>query len=383
MVSVGADIVHQRATRWLLNTAARLAFFRSFRDAYSRDAMRRSGVDVTLDPVYPDLVFGLPTPSHEPGDPQTVAVGVMAYHGSNDDRREADAIYASYVANVTRFVRWLVDNGRNVRLLIGDANGSDDGTVHEIMAGLRVQRPDLEPARVVAEPVSSLADVLRELARAGTVVAPRYHNVVCALRLCKPTIALGYSAKHESLMTDMGVPEFCQPAHPLDVDLLIERFTELESQSAESARSLKERTWPASRAWTSNSPPCRPCSSRLATLADHACSTRAAYMRSFAASNAHMSAVQDLIPGGAHTYAKGDDQYPAGMAPVIERGAGSRVWDLDGNEYVEFGSGLRSTVARPWIPAGDGRGAAAGCPSASISPGRTGSSVKRPSGSST
>src|ERR1044071_5956300 len=57
-----------------------------------------------------------------------------------------------------------------------------------------------------------------------------------------------------------------------------------------------------------------------------------------------MSAVHPLIPGGAHTYAKGDDQYPADMAPVIERGAGCRVWDLDGNEYVEFGSGLRSTT---------------------------------------
>jgi glutamate-1-semialdehyde 2,1-aminomutase len=67
-------------------------------------------------------------------------------------------------------------------------------------------------------------------------------------------------------------------------------------------------------------------------------------MKSFAASNAHISAVHELIPGGAHTYAKGDDQYPAGMAPVIERGAGCRVWDLDGNEYVEFGSGLRSNI---------------------------------------
>jgi glutamate-1-semialdehyde 2,1-aminomutase len=67
-------------------------------------------------------------------------------------------------------------------------------------------------------------------------------------------------------------------------------------------------------------------------------------MTSFAASNTYMSAVHDLIPGGAHTYAKGDDQYPAGMAPVIKRGAGCRVWDLDGNEYVEFGSGLRSNI---------------------------------------
>ena len=67
-------------------------------------------------------------------------------------------------------------------------------------------------------------------------------------------------------------------------------------------------------------------------------------MTSFAASNAHMSVAHGLIPGGAHTYAKGDDQYPAGMAPVIERGAGCRVRDIDGNEFVEFGNGLRSTT---------------------------------------
>jgi glutamate-1-semialdehyde 2,1-aminomutase len=67
-------------------------------------------------------------------------------------------------------------------------------------------------------------------------------------------------------------------------------------------------------------------------------------VRRFTASNAHAAAAGKVIPGGAHTYAKGDDQYPAGMAPVIERGAGCRVWDIDGNEYVEFGNGLRSTT---------------------------------------
>ena len=67
-------------------------------------------------------------------------------------------------------------------------------------------------------------------------------------------------------------------------------------------------------------------------------------MRDFSASVAHVAAAHQVIPGGAHTYAKGDDQYPAGMAPVIARGAGCRVWDIDGNEYVEYGSGLRSAV---------------------------------------
>ena len=48
------------------------------------------------------------------------------------------------------------------------------------------------------------------------------------------------------------------------------------------------------------------------------------------------------IPGGAHTYAKGDDQFPEGMAPYIVRGKGSHVWDVDGNELIEYGSGLRA-----------------------------------------
>lgn len=86
-------------------------------------------------------------------------------------------------------------------------------------------------------------------------------------------------------------------------------------------------------------------------------------MKAFTASNAYLSQAHQVIPGGAHTYAKGDDQYPAGMAPVIERGAGCRVWDIDGNEFVEFGNGLRATTlghgfapvvcaAQRWIAAG-------------------------------
>ena len=49
-----------------------------------------------------------------------------------------------------------------------------------------------------------------------------------------------------------------------------------------------------------------------------------------------------VIPGGAHTYAKGDDQYPEGLAPVIARGDGAHVWDVEGNQYIEYGAGLRS-----------------------------------------
>src|SRR5512143_3566626 len=50
------------------------------------------------------------------------------------------------------------------------------------------------------------------------------------------------------------------------------------------------------------------------------------------------------IPGGAHTYAKGDDQYPVGAPAFIARGRGCHVWDLDGREFIEYGMGLRSVT---------------------------------------
>lgn len=62
----------------------------------------------------------------------------------------------------------------------------------------------------------------------------------------------------------------------------------------------------------------------------------------FTQSVAANARLHQMVPGGAHTYAKGEDQFPEGMAPVISHGAGAHVWDVDGNEFIEYGSGLRA-----------------------------------------
>jgi glutamate-1-semialdehyde 2,1-aminomutase len=51
-----------------------------------------------------------------------------------------------------------------------------------------------------------------------------------------------------------------------------------------------------------------------------------------------------LIPGGSHTYAKGDDQYPELAPAFLVRGKGCHVWDVDGNEFIEYGMGLRAVT---------------------------------------
>ncbi len=78
------------------------------------------------------------------------------------------------------------------------------------------------------------------------------------------------------------------------------------------------------------------------TATNHPFATSA--RRVFARSAAAQRELHALIPGGAHTYARGSDQYPENMAPVIVRGAGSRVQDLDGNWFVEYGMGLRAVT---------------------------------------
>lgn len=75
---------------------------------------------------------------------------------------------------------------------------------------------------------------------------------------------------------------------------------------------------------------------------------------SFERSQEHQRKAHRLIPGAAHTYAKGDDQFPEGMCPVIARGHGARVWDIDGNEFVEYGAGVRSiTLGHGYKPVCD------------------------------
>ena len=64
----------------------------------------------------------------------------------------------------------------------------------------------------------------------------------------------------------------------------------------------------------------------------------------FDRSNQLRQRIHSLIPGGAHTYAKGDDQYPEGMAPILVRGLGCRVWDVDDNEFIAYGAGVRAVT---------------------------------------
>ncbi|MGW4874635.1 polysaccharide pyruvyl transferase family protein [Streptomyces chartreusis] len=240
LVGVGAGPIGNRLTRGLVRRSARLAAYRSYRDAQSRDALREMGVDTARDEVHPDLAFALPapragTPSSPPGP---VCVGVMDFHGGDDDRARAEEIHRRYLDGTTRFVRALVEDGRPVRLLTGDE--CDRSVVAAILEAV-------DSPLVTAAEATSLADLMKETAAADTVVATRYHNLVCALKAGTPTLALSYAAKSDALMDRMGLAAYCHPAREVDADRLLEQFRALEERSAELRRTLAERNLVAAR----------------------------------------------------------------------------------------------------------------------------------------
>jgi polysaccharide pyruvyl transferase WcaK-like protein len=233
-VSIGAGPIHHPISRWLMKSAVAMAHYRSYRDTISKVFMESIGFDARGDAVYPDIAFKLPAPP--PPRPQrtdarlVVGVGVMTYLGWRNDPTRGTAIYRTYLDKLTTFVLWLLDHGYAVRLLMGDA--ADQRAVGDVMANVRAAKPGLPNDCFVFDSMSSLHDLMRQMAETDVVVATRYHNVVCALKLGKPTVSLGYAEKNDVLMAEMGLGGFCQHVERLDLDLLIEQFTQLVADRA-------------------------------------------------------------------------------------------------------------------------------------------------------
>lgn len=54
--------------------------------------------------------------------------------------------------------------------------------------------------------------------------------------------------------------------------------------------------------------------------------------------------LNDVIPGGAHTYSRGDDQYPENAPQILEKGKGAYVYTPEGEEFLDYGMALRAVT---------------------------------------
>lgn len=61
-------------------------------------------------------------------------------------------------------------------------------------------------------------------------------------------------------------------------------------------------------------------------------------------SGSYSERLHRVIPGGAHTYSRGDDQYPANAPEILVSGKGAYVTAADGRTLLDYGMGLRAVT---------------------------------------
>lgn len=237
LASVGAGPIHHPVSRWFMKLAAGSAHYRSYRDQLSKSFMESIGSDVSNDPIYPDIAFSLPKPpdASEENAHLTIGVGLMTYFGWKQNPR-ASGTYTRYIEKMVGFVRWALSEGYGVRLIMGDL--SDMQAVTDVLQALKKEGDPGEA--LLFEPARTLHEIMDQMARVDLVVATRFHNVICALKMGKPTLSIGYAKKNDALLGEAGLGDFCQDIELLDLERLKTQTKNLIADRTVLAKKIRE-----------------------------------------------------------------------------------------------------------------------------------------------
>lgn len=231
LVSVGAGPLYSTLGRWFVKSILSLADFRSYRENSTLQYLASVGLRTDNDQVYPDLAFSLPEAVIPQQDTKTsrrcvLGLGVMQYAGKYSGASQTDKVYSAYLDSLATFVEWLFARGYAVRLLIGDLG--DMPAKKEFRDLLRDRISGCHEEHLLDEPIRSVEDLLLQIAQTDLVVATRFHNVLLSLFCNKPVISIAFHHKCESLMSAVGLSEYCLNINDLKAEKLIERFCDLE-----------------------------------------------------------------------------------------------------------------------------------------------------------
>lgn len=242
-MSVGVGPIVNPTSRALMLRALRLSHRRTYRETAAIEYLRRYGFDVSGDALYPDLVFGLEMQGRESPRPaggpvRCVGLGLINYRGWKHDA-DGEPLFHAYIDKMKAFLRWLLEQGHEVRLLVGDA--TDAPAVEEMQGFLEDELHGAFRNRVTAEPIPDLDALFRQIGKTDVVVASRFHNLLCSLLLKRPVVSVGYHEKNDLLLAGFGLREYCQHIDSFTVETLIEHFRRCVADSAGIAARVEER----------------------------------------------------------------------------------------------------------------------------------------------
>lgn len=229
-LSVGVGPIHHPLSRWLISRSLACAKYRSYRDRESQRTAELIGLPARRDPIYPDLAFGLAAQSLPPTRPRSrvrriIGIGLKNQSGAGDGA-EGDRS-TRYLDTLADFIARLHERNYGVRLLIGDLQ-YDLKPRNELIEVMRRKGIATQPPQLLVDDPRSVEELLHQLEDTDAVISARLHNLVLALLLGRPVIALSDHSKLDSLLAELGLGYYRVALEPLQLDALLERFESLE-----------------------------------------------------------------------------------------------------------------------------------------------------------
>ncbi len=229
-ISVGVGPLRQPLSRRFIKWALSLADYRCYRDDVSRARLADHGFERDDDQIFPDLAFSLPDSlfmqSSRGKTKPTIGVGVMNYHGAFGVQQDAGETYSTYLDKTSDFIAWLVENDYSVRILHGDMR-YDAQPRQDLRKRLEKRGFKYGDGQIEDDDVSSVSELIDQLADVNLVVSPRFHNLILAMMFGTPVISLSYDPKNDALLEGIGLGGYSQSIDELSVDRLIQQFNKI------------------------------------------------------------------------------------------------------------------------------------------------------------
>ena len=242
-VNVGAGPLSSPLGRRFVRRALSLADYTSFRDDKSRELVQQIGF-IGSAPVHPDSVYGLEFPflrvnGKKPGG-RVVGISPMAYCDPRIYWDKNQAVYDRFIQTMARFCVRLIEAHYSLVLFSTDI-WFDAPAIEDLKVALAGEAGAETLRHVEHAPVATIEQLLLQVSLTDYVVTCRFHGVIFAHLLNKPVLALSHHSKVATLMTDIGLSDYCVDIRNLDADALVQRFRCLAREQEHIKRLMAEK----------------------------------------------------------------------------------------------------------------------------------------------
>ena len=219
-LNVGAGPLTRPVSKFFVRRALAYAHYVSFRDEKSQ-ALARSIEFKGSAHVFPDCAYALESPSLDlrtarHREKPVVGLAPMPFCDPRSVYPEKDQrVYDNFIHTLSSFGIWLIGNNYQLTLLCSDI-GVDPPAIEDLKMNICGQVTGSDHACIARPTIKSVADLLRVMSSLDYIITCRFHGVVFAHMLNIPVIAMSHHPKMDTLMSDLGLAEYCLDIHRAD-----------------------------------------------------------------------------------------------------------------------------------------------------------------------